>query len=181
MRWNRIIRALHIKRNYALVLMTAGMGITLSVSAFIIVWDWERREIEDHFDRTAGGTALALESSIAANVEAPQDIRSLYDASIQVYPQEFRSFTAYDLGEHPSIQALECIPRVPASERMAYEEDARKEGFPGFRVVERETQGTMVPAGGREDGHPARLGLFDNLFIGGSCQPQVSGMDGFMP
>jgi CHASE1-domain containing sensor protein len=134
--------------------MAAILGIVLSVAAFIVVGNWERHEIEEQFERTAGARALALEGSIASNVEALQDIRSLYGASVHVERQEFSSFVEHELGEHPSIQALEWIPRVPSSDRSAYEEAARNEGFTEFRIVEREAQGTMVPAGFREEYFP---------------------------
>ena len=34
MRWNRVISALHTQRYYALILLTAALGIALSVVAF---------------------------------------------------------------------------------------------------------------------------------------------------
>ena len=92
MRWSRVIIALHTQRYFALVLLTAGLGIALSVVAFTLLINFERHEIKEDFERTASDRALALESSIAANVEALQDIRSLYQASYRVERDEFRAF-----------------------------------------------------------------------------------------
>ena len=152
--WNRVISALPAQRYYALVLLTTGQGIALSVVAFGATRSWERHEITEDFEGTARDRALALERSIAATVEELHNIRSLYEASKEVERDEFRAFVENGLEEHPGIQALEWIPRVPASERATYEEAARRGAFPQFRIVEREAQGTMVPADFREEYFP---------------------------
>ena len=149
-----MISTLHTQGYYGRVLLAAAIGIALSVVAFSLLLSSERHDIEEDFEGTARDRALVLESSIAANVEALEDIRSLYKASKGVERHEFRDFIEHELEESPGIQALEWIPRVPASERATYEEAARKDGFPEFRIVEREAQGTMVPANFREEYFP---------------------------
>jgi len=154
MKWNRVFYALNPQRHYALVLLSVGLGIALSVVAFTVVRNSEQHEKREDFKRSASDRALALESSITANVAVMLNIRSLYEASIQVERHEFRAFVDHALAEHPSIQALEWIPRVPALERVAYEEAARQGAFPQFQIVERETQGIMARAGFREEYFP---------------------------
>ena len=139
---------------YARVLLAAAIGIALSVAAFSLILSFERQEIEDEFEHTALDGALALEHGIEMTVEALQDIRSLYKASDEVERHEFRAFIEHELEESRGIQALEWIPRVLASERAAYEAAARKDGFSEFRIMERGTQGTMVPADIREEYFP---------------------------
>ena len=154
MRWNRVISALHTQRYYALVFLTVGLGIALSGVAFSVVRSSEQHEIKEDFNQTASDRALALESSITTNVAVMHNIRSLYEASIKVERHEFRAFVDHALREHPGIQALEWIPRVPASEREAYEEAARQGAFPQFKIVERAAQGIMAPAGSRKEYFP---------------------------
>lgn len=149
-----MISAVHTQGYYARVLLAAAIGIALSVGAFILLLNVERHDIEENFEGTASDRALALESSIAANVEALEDIRSLYKVSEAVERHEFRAFIEHELEESPGIQALEWIPRVPASKRAIFEEAAHKDGFPEFRIMEREAQGTMVPADIREEYFP---------------------------
>ncbi|MCH8832129.1 MAG: CHASE domain-containing protein, partial [Chloroflexi bacterium] len=149
-----MISALHALRQYSLVFLSAALGIALSVVAFSQLISFERHEIEEDFEGTAKDRVLALETSIAGNVEALEDVQSLYKASEEVGRHEFRAFVEHELEESPAIQALEWIPRVPASQRAAYEAAARKDGFSEFRIVERESQGTMVPAGFREEYFP---------------------------
>ncbi|MCH8282824.1 MAG: hypothetical protein IIC96_19345, partial [Chloroflexi bacterium] len=65
-----MISRLHLQGYYARVLLAAATGIALSVGAFILLLNFERNDIEENFQRTAGDRALALEHSIADNVEA---------------------------------------------------------------------------------------------------------------
>ena len=69
MRWNHVVSAFHVQRQYSLVLLAAALGIALSVVAFSLLLNFERHEIKEDFERTARDRALPLESSIAANVE----------------------------------------------------------------------------------------------------------------
>ena len=152
--WNRVFETGKTPRQYSLVLLSAALGIALSVVAFGLLLNFERDEIREDFERAATDKASTLETTVAANVEAIEDIRSFYQASRLVERVEFRDFVAHELLEHPGIQALEWIPRVPASERAIYEEAARKDGFSEFRIVEREAQGSMMPAEFREVYYP---------------------------
>ena len=77
MGWNRVFDALRTQRQYTLVLLTVALGIALSVAAFSLLLNFERHEIKEDFNQTASDRALALESSIAANVEVLRNIGSL--------------------------------------------------------------------------------------------------------
>ena len=142
------------RHQYVFVLLVACLGLALSVVVFRTVRASEQHKLKDHFEETARDRALALERSIDASVDVLQNIRSLYGASMVVEREEFRSFVAHALTENPDIQALEWIPRVSASQRATYEELASKDGFPQFQIVERQAQGTMVPAAAREEYFP---------------------------
>ena len=139
---------------YIVVLLVVGLGLTLSVVAFRAVQVSEQRDLAEQFKQTASDRVLALERSIDASVEVLHNIRSLYNASMVVEREEFRSFVARALTERPEIQALEWIPRVSASERATYEELASIDGFLQFQIAERQVQGTMVPAAAREEYFP---------------------------
>ncbi len=81
-----------------------------------------------------------------------QDLESaaaLFQASRNVERREFRRFVAASLSRHPSLQAIAWIPRVAAHERGAYEEAARRDGHPEFRIREQNAQGDLIPAAER--------------------------------
>ena len=95
-----------------------------------------------------------IQEKINRNVEIVKSIGSFYAASHKVERSEFRAFVARPLSQHPGIQALEWLPRVPHEERSAYEEAARLDGLEGFRITERQKQGVMVPAQDRDEYFP---------------------------
>ena len=59
MRWNRVLEALQTRRRYSLVLLSAALGIGLTVVAFGLLLNFERDEIKEDFERTARDRALA--------------------------------------------------------------------------------------------------------------------------
>ena len=71
---------------------------------------------------------------IEGNLDVLRSIVAFYERSRLVERGEFRSFVAPAVARFRSFQALEWIPRVRASERAAYEEAARGEGYPEFQI-----------------------------------------------
>ena len=141
-------------RQYLSLAILIGAGIALSILAFIIAQNWERERVEFDFREMAGHHIAALEKEIARNMEVLRSIAALYDASRDVERQDFHKFVQGALTRHADIQAVEWIPRVKHSERAAYEEAARRDGFLGFQFTEREEQGQMVLASRREEYFP---------------------------
>ena len=70
---------------------------------------------------------------------------------------EFRAFVQPALARYQSIKAIEWIPRVNASERRAYEDQARREGYAGFQITERGADGAMRPAAERAEYFPVYI------------------------
>jgi len=147
-------RTLPFGRQYGFVILILGLGIASSIIAFLAVQAWEHRQVEQEFQQAARARALALKSDFDAHVEALQGIRSLFRASESVERDDFHTFTRHDLAEHPGIQALEWIPRVLPSQRAAYEDAARRDGFAQFQFVERQSQGVMAPVATQDEYFP---------------------------
>ncbi len=85
-----------------------------------------------------------MRREIDSDLYALESIVALYAASEDVTRAEFRAFARRLLLGNESIQALEWIPRVTDAQRHAYEEAARKDGFPDFRITDRLSQGKMI-------------------------------------
>ena len=149
-----MLSALRTQGRYTLVLLTAGLGITFSVVTFSLLLNFQCHQSTADLDRTAKDNALPLETSIIANVEALHEIQSFFQASGKVERDGFRAFAKHELAQHPGIQAMEWVPRVPARELAAYEEAARNDGFPEFRVVERNSLGNIAQAKFQEEYFP---------------------------
>lgn len=141
-------------RAYIPVTLLAGLGVLLSISSFTLVSQSVEERAALELERRASDFTLALNQSIARDVEVLQHIVSLFDSSERVMRDEFRLFTQRALAAHPGIQALEWIPRVPHAARGAHEAAARADGLTGFSLREKGRAGGMVAAEIRDEYFP---------------------------
>lgn len=130
------------------------VGIALTLGLFTAVQENEMRLNEEAFRQQAVPIANALQGGINRNAEVMESLESLYAKSGSVTREEFNSFVSHLLSRHGDIQALEWIPRISEDQRTAYEERANREGFPGFRITERVSQGRMGPEGRHSEYFP---------------------------
>ncbi len=140
--------------NIAPIILIAMTGVALSIGASIWIDNLSREAFRIEFARRALLQGAIIQEKINRNVEIVKSIGSFYAASREVERSEFRAFVARPLSQHPGIQALEWLPRVPHEKRSAYEEAARLDGLEGFRITERQKQGVMVPAEDRDEYFP---------------------------
>jgi len=139
---------------YAVSILVLSLGTALSVYLFFTFRVWEEKKIRTIFERAAGDHISALNRSIEKNIDVLRALSSFYASSYEVERSEFKEFTFHLLKDNSSIQALEWIPRLPDKLRMAYEKRAQEEGFPDFRITERNSKGVMVKADRRDEYFP---------------------------
>jgi len=107
---------------------------------------------KDFLSRSASFVA-SIEQEIILDLEVLQFFKGFYDSSESVTSKEFNLFAARALSRHPSIQALEWVPRVPMAERAKVELD-RKSQIPDFEIIELTPQGDFIRAMEREEYFP---------------------------
>src|SRR5208337_3753659 len=129
-------------------------GIALSVFAFITANNWHRQKLLADFSRAAENRYTSLTREIDSDMQALLALKAFYLHSGKITRSQFRAFSTPLLMKHPSIQALEWIPRIRNSEREEYEKAAKREGYSGFHITERAAQGKMTRAGQREEYFP---------------------------
>ncbi|MGH2830404.1 MAG: CHASE domain-containing protein, partial [Candidatus Binatia bacterium] len=110
------------------------LGAALSFASFFFVGKWEDDRVRLEFEQLAVERARALRDALREDVSILTFLRSLYVSSERVTREEFAAFVEPPLLGHPEIHSLAWIPRVPASERNAFEERIRAEGFSGFEI-----------------------------------------------
>ena len=132
--------------------MLLGMGLTTLL--FLDVRQEEHHQARTRFKQRVDPIARAIQSAVSDDLEILFSIRSLFAARGIVSRSEFRNFTRDALQRHPSIQALEWIPRIPHHQRSHYRAEARREGFSEFQITEKTAQGQMVTAMGRKEYYP---------------------------
>jgi adenylate cyclase len=134
--------------------IVALAGIMISLSAFFYVDRLETARLAAELRGMAAQPVSAIERQIQADFGSVTALVAFYNGSRYVERGEFRAFAAPILDWHPSIQALEWLPRVTAGEREAYEARARQDGHLQFQITERSPQGEMVAAGARAEYFP---------------------------
>ena len=122
-----------------------AVGIALAVLVYLLRADDERRLREADFRLEAEALARSIEREFATDFEVVQSIRAFYASSVKVDRDEFREFTKRPLERHPSIRALEWVPKVPRAERAQHEAAVRKE-FGPYSIREMGDD-ARVPAG----------------------------------
>ena len=142
------------RRRLALAGAVFALGAALSVGATVLVRASEARDRRHALERRSAEVALAIQRGFDAPLEALRSITSLFEASASVDRREFRAFVRAPLARHPSVYALEWIPRVPASERVCYEAAAAADGLEGFHFKQDAPQGSVVPAEPRAEYFP---------------------------
>jgi signal transduction histidine kinase/DNA-binding response OmpR family regulator len=114
----------------------------------------EMRDAKDEVRRLSGDRAELLRGQMLRSMDVLQGIVALYAARETVTREEFRAFVNEALARQPELQGLSWDPRVPGSERTAWEEKARKDGFVDFTFTQEKSEGVMVPAVPREEYFP---------------------------
>jgi PAS domain S-box-containing protein len=95
-----------------------------------------------------------LKEGIDNHFAVLQALKAFHQSSEDVTRQEFQLFAEYFFRREGGIQAIEWIPLVLRNERDDYEKTAQREGFPNFRIREKDDQDRLVKAAQRAEYYP---------------------------
>ena len=141
-------------RNISLTVMLA-LGIALSIIISASSYNANKKLIELEFNAAADNRYSAFKRELDSDISVLTSLQALYYTSGRnIDRSEFRNFTSHILKQHESIKALEWIPRVPASQREAYEQATKRAGFPDFQFTQLVAQGEMKGAEKRKEYFP---------------------------
>ncbi|MGL5058536.1 MAG: CHASE domain-containing protein, partial [Microcoleus sp.] len=133
------------------IALTLSTGISLSVFAASMVWNWENQRVRSQFQEQTSRLSSVLQQSINDNLEILHFIQAFYSTSTDVSRQEFKAFIQPALARHPAVHSVNWIDRVPAAEKAAYERKIQAEGFPDFKIYERDADKKPVPVKARSE------------------------------
>lgn len=129
------------------------LGLTISVVTYLGVKSASENIVRHQFYDEIDRRIVALERELSSDLEVLGFVKRFFDASEYVSDKEFRQFTQEALRIHPSIQALEWIPKVLSEQRAEFERTRRSQ-YPTFEFTERRHQGDMVRAEERAEYFP---------------------------
>jgi CHASE1-domain containing sensor protein len=135
--------------------VVACLGLLLTLLLCVL---WQRfyyqARVQAEFERRASILAEVLHSELMHLLEALESVGNLYAASTHVERGEFERFILRTVRQHPAIQGLDWVPRVPDELRATFEMSAQAEGFATYQFTERTPDGQFIRAGQREEYFP---------------------------
>ena len=112
---------------------TLGLGIALSISAFLVALEREEQRIKTQFEWLAIERALSVEDEIFDELEVLSSVAALFGASEVVEQDEFATFADAVLSRHLGVRALAWAPQETSADRsvrfpLRYVEPAANDG-----------------------------------------------------
>jgi len=135
-----------------LVFLCVGLGITLGLVGFVRKWEGRLQQTE--FDYASEPYIEAIRKATESIQLTHEVMRQNFYGSHDVSREEFSLCSAPCLARLPSLKVLQWAPRVPEADREAFVEQARREGWPNYQIVEPNPQGKLIPAEIRKDYYP---------------------------
>ncbi|MES2594654.1 MAG: CHASE domain-containing protein [Verrucomicrobiota bacterium] len=129
-------------------------GVLLSVLLTALSLKTRKEDRLAEIERRAQDHTEVIRGQIMRSREVLHSIKALFELRGHVTRQEFDAFVSSALSRQNELQALAWDPRVPGSERAAWEARGKAEGFPDFHFTEEKADGLMVPAEVRDEYFP---------------------------
>jgi|GEM_PF-5877099 CHASE1-domain containing sensor protein len=155
-----MFRYLENKKRYLPIAAMLIIGLAASLIFFVIIDRLDYQRIQESFERRADKRYAAFKREVESDLQVLESIKTYYAVSREFRRSEFRILVNPFLLRHPSIQALEWIPRVTDSQRAYYKARAKEDGFRNFQINDRKEQGVMVKSPRRSEYYPVVNGLF---------------------
>ena len=143
--WLAEPRAIWRRRRISVALPLVGaLVLAFVVFGYTRAQEWERLRLL--FERQAEGLALTIRTRLVDYLDVLHAVESFYTTAPGVSRQVFHTFVQRSLARYPGLQALSLDLRVPDTQREAYEQAVRREGFVDFQITEQSAQGALVRA-----------------------------------
>ena len=133
------------------VVSLAGIIVTLTM----FVWSWQEslKEYRERFYYdTATRTGLIVDYS-RGQLQDLDALKRFIEGKGNIDEQSFRAFVKPML-DRKGVQAVEWIPVVPADKRVNLEASSAHRGKGAFRITERASGGSLIPATKRDVYYP---------------------------
>ncbi|MEB3209732.1 MAG: CHASE domain-containing protein [Leptolyngbyaceae bacterium] len=129
------------------IALTLMFGAGLSGLATFSVARWEQANYRLQFQRQTDNLATSLQRSINRYTDILLALGDFYRVSQNTVSREdFDRFVERNLVDNPGIQALEWAPVVLEGDRPTFETTQQQNGYPAFRITERDSRGALIPA-----------------------------------
>ena len=139
---------------YCVPFLVALTTLGFTILSYAMVSSYQNQLQVTEFRQQAADQATAIEQKLTNLLLLIDAMHSLYSDPNMQPGREFTAFTKPFEQQFEGLQALQWVVRVPREDREQFEEAIQKSGVDGFRIVERQSQGVMVPAMPRDVHYP---------------------------
>jgi diguanylate cyclase (GGDEF)-like protein/PAS domain S-box-containing protein len=152
--WSASPEKLSLREKF-LVSLPIIILLTLVTGMFVETSKLEQRRIKVELENRADSVGRALTERLTNYTEVLNGLANFIKASQPGPSREaFHTFTASTLLRYPGLNSMSWDARVTASERRAYEDEARRDGNTQFVISQRDWRGAMVAAAERAQYFP---------------------------
>jgi PAS domain S-box-containing protein len=128
-------------------------GVSLTSFIYLSARNTAQDSFQTVFQQRAVGRVEVVSQALELQIDRLDGVRRFIDHADVITRDEFEHY-AGPLTVDTPLQALEWIPRVSREERAQYEDKARQDGLIGFQITEKTSDGSLVPAGDRDEYFP---------------------------
>ncbi|PWU20359.1 MAG: hypothetical protein C5B50_04005, partial [Verrucomicrobia bacterium] len=135
-------------------------AIVLLISVLVttaVFWQLRRAQLSEfrsQFESEAAACTALIRQETDKSLLAVKSLGWFIDGTVSLDARSFQAFVAGCLPDRKELQALSWNPRVSASERLGFEQQARWQGLNQFQITEKGPDGPPVTAGAREAHYP---------------------------
>jgi len=132
--------------------IAAPLIVMSSAVIILFVWasKWELDRTQFDFKEAASDTADKLQVSFDNYLDAVTSIERFFVSSSNITREDFRLFVKHLISK-PGIQGLSWNPVILKDQRDDFEKSIREEGFTGFQITERDSEGKLIRAASRDE------------------------------
>ena len=125
------------------------------VTVFVLISQREQVRVNAEREAMARDVAQELQKNLNSALDVLTSMEGLYASVDQVQGYQFEIFASRLLPHLQGVQGLAWIPWVPEARRAQFER-SMQDAQPGFRIVEQDPRGQLVPAPRRPGYAPAQ-------------------------
>jgi len=130
------------------IFLTAASGLVLVAIVVSLTYQMEEQKQRQEFEHIAESKARIINGRFLSLRDSLSDVARLMEWNDEVSGKEFQEFST-PIVRSIEIQAYEWAPRVESSQREEFQSEMRRQGFPGFTIFERDSEGRKVPVAPR--------------------------------
>ena len=148
-------------QRYLPIILSITIGISVTITAFFAVSQWEQQKIQTTFYEAADDRNFALQRGLSEQLNLLYSFRAFFAANDNhINKQKLNKFSQVFFERNPDLQAINWIPKINNNQREDFELEARHD-YSGYEITEidprdNNDEGELMTALQRDDYYPFR-------------------------